>query len=308
MEYKSRILIVEDEIDMAESINTFLTKLGYDIVGIVDKGEDAIRYTDCNHPDLILMDIRLKGTMNGIEAAERILQSHDIPIIYISAHSDEKTLTAAQKSGPFSYILKPFEYRELELVVAAALCKAGRGDIWLSNMKEKCSFWLNNSRGILFRSDFYFAPMLIFGPIEDIVGYRAEDFLEKNISWASITYPEDGPIYSEEIMRKFKEIPNFQYEKELRIIRKDGDVRWIRTHSKNICDKDRKPNAIEGVVFDITPLKEAGDKINKISSNLELLKETTLYREIRMIDLKKEVNDLCREAGRPLRYNVSAFQ
>jgi CheY-like chemotaxis protein len=120
---KTTILIVEDETLVAENLSGRLANLGYEVAGIAAGAEQAIALAGRLRPNLVLMDIWLEGPTDGIEAAEVIRQQHDIPVIYLTAHSDPATLARAKVSGPFGYILKPFEQRELATQIELALYK-----------------------------------------------------------------------------------------------------------------------------------------------------------------------------------------
>ncbi|MCC7558745.1 MAG: methanogen output domain 1-containing protein, partial [Methanobacteriaceae archaeon] len=119
----TRLLVVEDESIVAMDIKHRAEGLGYDVLGIAASGEEAIEKTEENQPDLVLMDIVLKGKMDGIQAAQEIRERFDIPVVYLTAYSDEKTLSRAKLTGPFGYIIKPFEDRELHSAVEVALYK-----------------------------------------------------------------------------------------------------------------------------------------------------------------------------------------
>jgi PAS domain S-box-containing protein len=120
---KVTILVVEDEFITGSDIQNFLRESGYDVPFVVDNGEDAIRKAGELHPDLVLMDITLIGEMTGIEAAAQIRDRYSIPVIFLSAHSDDTTITRALKSEPFGYIIKPFEARDLKIRIDIALYK-----------------------------------------------------------------------------------------------------------------------------------------------------------------------------------------
>src|SRR5512140_293969 len=117
------ILVVEDENIVAKDIMTRLKNLGYGVVGSAASGEDALRLALDTRPDLVLMDIMLKGDMDGIEAAHHILDRLDIPVVYLTAYADEKTLQRAKVTEAFGYLLKPFEERELRITIEMALFK-----------------------------------------------------------------------------------------------------------------------------------------------------------------------------------------
>ena len=117
------ILIVEDELLIAKNLSHKLESLGYQIVGIVSCGADAIQRAGEMKPDLILMDIVIKGDMDGIETAVIINQKFDIPIIYTTAYADDETLQRAENTGSYGYLLKPFKQRELHATIKIALSK-----------------------------------------------------------------------------------------------------------------------------------------------------------------------------------------
>jgi len=119
----SRILIVEDESIIAKDIQNTLNRSGYSVVGIASSGEEAIKKAMEIHPDLVLMDIVLKGAMDGVEAAEHIRDHFDIPVVYLTAYSDDTTLQRAKITEPFGYILKPFQEKELYTTIEMAIYK-----------------------------------------------------------------------------------------------------------------------------------------------------------------------------------------
>ena len=120
---KAHLLIVEDERIVAKDIEYSLKTLGYKVTGIASTGENALQKAKENRPDLVLMDIRLKGGMDGIEAAEKLREDFSIPVVYLTAYADEGTLERAKVTGPFGYILKPFNEKELCSTIEMALYK-----------------------------------------------------------------------------------------------------------------------------------------------------------------------------------------
>lgn len=116
----SQILVVEDEAIVAESIASKLGKIGYQVAGPVSTGEDAVRVAGEVRPDVILMDIHLAGTIDGIEAAGEITDRYHIPVIFLTAYADEKTLERAKEVKPFGYIIKPFRERDLDATIRMA--------------------------------------------------------------------------------------------------------------------------------------------------------------------------------------------
>lgn len=117
----AKILVVEDENIVALEIKKRLQKLGYIVPGVASTGEDAITKAEGILPDLVLMDIMLKGEIDGIHAAGEIRRRFNIPVIYLTAYSDEETLQRAKMTEPYGYILKPFEEDDLRTAIEIAL-------------------------------------------------------------------------------------------------------------------------------------------------------------------------------------------
>jgi CheY-like chemotaxis protein len=118
---RKRIFIVEDEGIVAADLADRLDQLGYDAAGQAASGEMAIKKIGATLPDLILMDIILQGNMDGVEVAEEIQKLYKIPVVYLTSHADEATMQRARITGPFGYVLKPFEERELHMAIEIAL-------------------------------------------------------------------------------------------------------------------------------------------------------------------------------------------
>jgi two-component system, sensor histidine kinase and response regulator len=118
-----RIMIVEDERIVAMDLAETLGELGYAIAGVTTRGEEAIELARQVSPQLILMDVRLAGEIDGIAAAETIRAERDVPVVYLTAHSDNETLRRATQSDPSAYLVKPFKSPELRCVIEIALHK-----------------------------------------------------------------------------------------------------------------------------------------------------------------------------------------
>jgi DNA-binding LytR/AlgR family response regulator len=120
---KKKILVVEDESIVSKDIQQCLEKLGYNVVEAVDTGEKALEMLEKKNPDLVLMDIMLKGDMTGIETAETIKEIYGVPVIYLTAYADRNTLNKAKVTEPYGYILKPFQEIDLHTSIEMALYK-----------------------------------------------------------------------------------------------------------------------------------------------------------------------------------------
>lgn len=169
-----RILIVEDEAIIAMELRETLEHLGYAVVGNELRGEDALLAAGKLRPDVVLMDIHLKGKMDGIEAADRIGRRYDIPVIYTTAHSDRETLSRAIRSQPYGYIIKPFDERELYSNIEMALHKH-RVKSRLEGSPEMVDSALNMLAGAVVITDADGRIERLNLEAERVTGYRLTD-------------------------------------------------------------------------------------------------------------------------------------
>jgi CheY-like chemotaxis protein len=119
----TKVLVVEDNGIVALDLKSRLQALGYAVPATVSSGEEAIQKAAETRPDLVLMDIRLKGDKDGIQAAEEIRARFDIPIVYITALADEDTLQRARRTEPLGYVIKPFNDVELRIAIETAISR-----------------------------------------------------------------------------------------------------------------------------------------------------------------------------------------
>ena len=116
----ARILVVEDEWLVAQGLKVNLTDMGHEVTGLAATGEEALKLVEERRPDLVLMDIMLKGDMDGIAAAAKLRRGYEVPVVFLTACADLPTLGRAKLVEPFGYILKPFEVRELRSAIEIA--------------------------------------------------------------------------------------------------------------------------------------------------------------------------------------------
>jgi CheY-like chemotaxis protein len=126
---RARLLIVEDEAIVARDLQGRLKRLGYQVCAIVASGAGAIEAASQHRPDLVLMDIVLKGEMDGIEAAEVISRDYEIPVVFLTAYADQQTLQRAKLTVPLGYIVKPFTERELGIMLEINLYRGAASPI-----------------------------------------------------------------------------------------------------------------------------------------------------------------------------------
>ena len=169
---KTNVLVIEDESIVSKDIQHSLKKLGYNVVGSASTGEKAIELAVELKPDVVLMDIMLKGQLTGIEAAEKIKESIEVPVIYLTAYADEATLAKAKVTEPYGYIIKPFKEIDIHTSIEMAIYKHSKEsevkkerDMLFSLVENKDSkdfiFVKSNSRLVKLKtSDIYFVEAL----------------------------------------------------------------------------------------------------------------------------------------------------
>jgi two-component system cell cycle sensor histidine kinase/response regulator CckA len=178
----SRILVVEDEGIVAKDIAQRLRSLGYEVTGIVPSAEKAYEAVALAIPDLILMDIHLKGAIDGISAAESLRKSHDIPVIFLTAFADIPTLERAKLSEPFGYILKPFEERSLHVHIEMALVKYA-SEQRLRQREQWITSVLHSVRDVLLVTDLQGKITFMNACAQQLTGWTLSDALGQPIQF-----------------------------------------------------------------------------------------------------------------------------
>ena len=225
---KTNVLVVEDESIVSKDIQHSLKKLGYNVVGASATGEKAVELAHETKPDIILMDIMLKGEMNGIETADQIKKELNIPVIYLTAYADESTLTKAKVTEPYGYIIKPFKEVDLHTSIEMALYKYSKEqqvqkerDLFYSLIENKGSvdFIFVKSKSKLVKiktSDIYF--------VEALKDYVVINTLETRYTIHSTMKDMQAKLSSDEFIRVHRsfitridkivaiEYPNLQLE------------------------------------------------------------------------------------------------
>ncbi|WP_406657818.1 response regulator [Methanolobus sp. ZRKC2] len=176
-----KIMIVEDEKIVAMDIKDSLENFGYNVPCMASTGKDAIELANIHNPDLILMDIVLKGDMDGIQAAEIIHNHCDVPVIYLTAYSDEKTISRAKLTSPFGHILKPFEDRELRTNIEIALHKRELEKEKMLENENWINSLLNNIGDAIISTDASGKVKLVNPLAQALTGYKQEEAFGKPI-------------------------------------------------------------------------------------------------------------------------------
>ena len=178
---QTAVLVVEDERIVGKDIEERLKDLGYRVIGVVSTGKSAIEKVELSGPDLVLMDIRLSGDLDGIEAAEAIRKRFDIPVIYLTAYADPSTLERAKITEPFGYILKPFNEHDLYSTIEMALYKH-KADRALRESEERLVTTLQSLGDAVITTDVNERITFMNRVAEEVVGTKLPDSLQKKLS------------------------------------------------------------------------------------------------------------------------------
>ncbi|MCB0729464.1 MAG: PAS domain S-box protein [Ignavibacteriae bacterium] len=252
---QAKILVVEDESIVSLEIQSRLEELGYEVAGAVYSGEDAVSTSKEISPDLILMDINLRGDIDGIEAANQIKGALNIPIIYMTAYADEETIQRAKVSEPYAYIIKPIEVRELLTSIEIALFKSQMEKKLIESERRFRGLFENATLG-LYRMNLDCEVLMANNALITMLGYESlAELNERNNNKDGYLNPNKRNEFINELEKKGS-ITAFESEWK----RKDGSVIYIsESASKNI---DEFGNAVyEGTVENITERKLAENNL-----------------------------------------------
>lgn len=265
---KKKILIVEDERIVAEDIRAKLEYVGYAVAWIASSGEESVKKAEILKPDLVLMDIVLEGKMDGIEAASQILSRFNIPVVYLTAYSDERTLKKAKVTEPFGFIIKPFEAQDLFTAIEMALYRHKLRNM-LKESEERYNALFERSLSYVYLHDFNGKFIDTNDATLKALGYKRKEILTLN--FASLIDKSQLP----KTVKSLEEIIRTGHQKkpdEYKLRRKDGSTIWVETEGSLIY-KDGKPFAVQGIARDITEKKMAEEALRESEEKFRSLAE-----------------------------------
>jgi PAS domain S-box-containing protein len=248
-----RILVVEDGLIMARDIERRLTTMGYQVAGVATTGNDAVtKARECS-PDLILMDVHLRGEVDGIQAAAQIRAHADIPIVYVTAYSDEATLRRARLTEPFGYVLKPFEERELRTIIEIALSRHAMD----SQLRESEKRY----RAIAATTPAYAYSVAVHPDGSLSTEWVTDEFTHTGLAADALAnlsqhvHPDDNTT----LKNRMRRLLSGEHDvAEYRIVTKEGEHRWWVDHARPYWDEaKRRIIRIMGTAHDITERKHA---------------------------------------------------
>jgi PAS domain S-box-containing protein len=271
-----RILIVEDDGIIAVHLQSILTGLGYAVAALVASGEEAIELAAEIQPGLVLMDVRLAGTMDGIEAGGQIRARWNIPVVYMTAHMDDDLLQRAMLTDPYGYLVKPVQDRELHATIEMALYKH-RMEQHLRESEERFrtvadftydwEYWVGVDGRYLFVSP----------SCERITGYRADEFTRNPGLLETIVHPDDRPAVGRHLDERFES--DEATTLDFRILTRTGEERWISHVCTPVYAADGRSLGRRASNRDITERKWAESQREAALSQREVALEALRRRE-----------------------------
>jgi PAS domain S-box-containing protein len=248
---KGTILIVEDEIIIADDIKSHLQKFGYEVPSIVTSGEEALKKVRDVRPDLVLMDIVLRGAMDGIETAERIRSEFNIPVVYLTAFADDHTLERAKITEPFGYIIKPFEERDLYTTIEMALYKH-RAEGKLKESEEKFRRIVETAQEGIWVLDTEDRTTYVNRRMAEMLGYREDEMIGKK-PFDFLIEKEHARVQQgfERRGSEIREVLDFKFH------RRDGSFLWGMLSTTPIQDSEGRIIGFLGMITDVTERKRA---------------------------------------------------
>jgi PAS domain S-box-containing protein len=301
----ANILIVEDDAIVAKHLESCLKEMGYGLTDTISSGEKALLSIEGNRPDLVLMDIVLKGELDGVETAERVRGRWDIPVVYLTAFSDSTVLQRAKISEPYGYILKPFEERSLHATLQMALHKH-RLERQLSASEKRYRQIVETSQEGIWTVDIAGFTTYVNQRMAEMLGETVNDL-------------EGQPITEYFIYNQFEETPEafrqrFSGDRESLegwLRRKDGKRIWVLASISPIVDEYGKMTGVLGMFTDITQRKQAEEILQHQFSRLASLRTIdtaiTTSQNLRLILntlLKQLVSQLRVDASDVLLYDL----
>jgi PAS domain S-box-containing protein len=291
------ILIVEDERIVALDIRQSLKSLGYNVVGIASTGEKALELAKDYQPDLILMDIMLKGEMDGISTAELINIDLSVPIIYLTAYADENTIERAKVTAPFGYLLKPFEIKELHTTIEMALynhrleTKLKESERWLYTTLRSV-----NDAMVATEAD---GKIKFINPAaEKLTGWLEYEAAGKDPSEVVIIENEQtGEMFESIVQKVLHEKRTISYNSNVCIKNKIGTRKYVTASASPIAGVNREVLGVVVTINDITEQRQADREKER------LLEEVTDARE-RLKKLSRSLIEMQEADRRTVAYEL----
>jgi PAS domain S-box-containing protein len=266
---KARIMVVEDEAVISMEIQDRLTKMGHSICGTAVSGEEAVSVATAKRPDLILMDVHLRGEVDGVQTAKQIRDRIEIPIIYLTAFADDRTVERAKQTEPFGYLIKPFSEKELYAAIETALYKHSM-EAKLRESERRYATTVRCIADCVIVTDTDMKITLMNPAAQSVTGWKQEEAVGKKMDEVFKIVDEKALIPVESPMAEtIRQRIVMNLTAPVLLITKNGDKVPVEdSAAPMINDKGELTGAV--MVFrDITERKEAEAAIKKAFDTLE---------------------------------------
>ena len=261
-----KILIVEDEKIVALDLKRRLTKLGYQVTGMAASGDKALALVNQELPNIVLMDIHIQGDIDGVEVAATLQKIYSIPIIYLTAYSEEKTLSRAKTTKPYGYLLKPFSDRELHIIIQVSL-ERYESDILLKKNEQHFRLALEAARLGTWE--------ITKDSHEVFMGKSPEGHLQPIPDWKNFfhsIHENDQPKVSAFINR-LRSKKSTAAEIEFRVNSGTDKDYWYKLYGKSFRNSDLGKHQIVGVLQETTESRRARDQLAQAATVFECAAE-----------------------------------
>jgi two-component system sensor histidine kinase UhpB len=287
---KARVLVVEDEKIIAKDIESTLKRIGHESAGSVARGEDAIIAAEKEKPDMVLMDITLKGEMDGIEAAKIINDRFNIPIVYITAHQDEDTIEKTKGTNPYGYITKPLDDRDLSTAINSAMYRRDV-ELKLKDAEEKYFRLSENAPDMIFSQNL---ETRVYNYVNNsatkLTGYAPKEYYDKPGLLENIVDPEwkEQYLFTLKMIKSSNTTIPFEYM----ITNKNGGKIWINQRSVVLRNAKNEAVSIEAILTDVTERKNYEEKLEETTLKLRALSNyQQRIREEERLYISREIHD-----------------
>jgi PAS domain S-box-containing protein len=296
---KKKILIVEDQLIIAMDLKLTVEGLGYGVIGIADTAEECFHYLQKEIPDLILMDIMLSGNIDGISAAGQIQQNFDVPIIYLTAHSDENSLVRANLTGPYGYIVKPIDEKDLYTSIEIALHRFSidkelkKNEIKYRTLFEQSldPIFIADESAVIINANQAMIDLFEY-PLKDIAGHHASEFFHDYSEYEAFIY----------LTGQTGAVSDF----ECRMKSKSGKIMDVQITLKKYDYGKEQEGGYQGIIRDITQYKlyfeeliRSRQELRNLTSHIESL------REKERTDIAREIHDVLGQSLTALKIDLS---
>lgn len=261
MKHPARILIVEDESIVAFNLQQRLSQLGYDVPHVAVSGQQSLDMVSQSRPDLVLMDIHIEGAMDGIEVASRLSESSSVPVIYLTAYSEDSTLERARKTKPYGYLIKPFSERELHATIQMVLERRAVEETLIENRRLLQQALDAASLGIM-ELDAATGAMTINARSAVLLAQPDGQKLTLDDFLAGVDARD-----RETVAAHFKATLTSlqQFSEEFRLTSDQPRDRWIKIDACAV-----HPKRISGVLQDISERKHVETRLRRLNEELEI--------------------------------------